>query len=59
MVSSSTRINDSDISREGFTLQKGLHFLRVLFSKRATQVLDAVSEFGDIDFERLWVAGKR
>lgn len=47
-----------DISREWFTAEKWLHFLRVLFSRKATEVLDAYQRFEDIDFERLSILWK-
>ena len=49
----------SDISREGFTLQKWVHLLRVIFSSRATRVLAAYETFGNVDFVWLWNSWKR
>lgn len=46
-------IETQDKSREWLTVEKCEHFLRVLFSRKATEVLDAYQRFGDIDFERL------
>lgn len=54
-----TWLETPDISREGFTVQKWTHFLRVLFSKEATRTLGAYNEFSDIDFVKLWDSGKR
>lgn len=45
--------NQNDISREWFTLSKWIHFLRVMFSERATRVLWAYQKFSDIDFQVL------
>jgi uncharacterized protein len=49
----------TDISREGLTPQKLTHFLRVLLSTRATEVLGAYSVFSNIDFDELWAWWKR
>lgn len=49
---------ENDISREWLTFSKTIQFARVLFSKRATQVLDSVETFMDINFEELMLAGK-
>ena len=49
----------SDKSREGFTLQKWVHLLRVIFSSRATKVLEAYETFGNVDFVWLWNSWKR
>lgn len=42
-----------DKSREWFTLRKWFHMLKVLWSKKATKILDAYEKFIDIDFEWL------
>lgn len=44
---------DSDISREWFTLEKWLHFFRVFFSNKATKVLDAYNNFQNLNIELL------
>lgn len=49
----------SDKSREGFTLQKWAHLLRVIFSSRSTKALEAYETFGNVDFVRLWNSWKR
>lgn len=48
-----------DISREGITGIKIIHFLRVIFNSEATKALNSYSTFHDIEFHRLWWSWKR
>ncbi|MGB2111450.1 MAG: hypothetical protein ACPHY8_06655 [Patescibacteria group bacterium] len=44
---------ESDYNREGLTFSKAAHTLRLLFSKKATDLLESVDTFLDIDFQKL------
>lgn len=48
-----------DISREWLTREKVAHLLRVLFSAKATKVLDWSPSFREIHFDTLFEHGKR
>lgn len=48
-----------DISREWLTREKAEHFFRVLFSAKATKVLDWSPSFREIHFDTLFDFGKR
>jgi uncharacterized protein len=49
----------SDVNREWLTPAKIIHFLRVLFSERATHAILSHKQFSDIDFWALWQSGKK
>jgi len=53
------KIDEWDTNREWASWQKIFHFPRSLFSKKATDALEFVWKFSDIDFEALWESGKR
>lgn len=46
------KIDDSDCNREWFTLSKIIHTFNVFFNKKYTEVLESVSSFCNIDFEK-------
>ncbi len=53
------KIDEWDTDREKTTPKKLVHFLRVMTTKKATNALESVWEFQDINFEKLWNDGKR
>lgn len=52
-------VDHTDYNREWADCNKMFQFFRLIFSKKATKVLDSVEKFQDIDFEKLKIAWKK